>query len=129
MRCFLALPAQSWAQTRGCRSGYGQASCYPRSTLCPVTDAARSEYTMPSPGGQASGMAGHRNRCGLDWAGRCGIRRPPMGYHTTAQGQSHMTHAPVRRGLPLDRRAVGLRQADGMPHEPQRARSVTVLPR
>jgi hypothetical protein len=29
-----------------------------------------------------------------------------------------------RRGLPLGRRVVGLRQADGMPPEPQRARSV-----
>ncbi len=30
------------------------------------------------------------------------------------------------RGLPPGRRAVGLRQIDGMPHEPQRARSVAV---
>jgi hypothetical protein len=33
-----------------------------------------------------------------------------------------------RRGPPLGRRVVGLHQADGMPHEPQRARSVSRRP-
>jgi hypothetical protein len=77
---------------------------------------------MPSPGGQASGMAKHKNRCGWAWAGR--VWHPaslPRGYHTTAQGQSHMTHAPVSSRAAPGCRVVGLRHADGMPHEPQRA--------
>ena len=41
---------------------------------------------MPSPGGQTSGMAGHKNRCGWAWAGRvwypAGLSK---GYHTTAE--------------------------------------------
>jgi hypothetical protein len=84
---------------------------------------------MPSPGGQASGMAGHKNRCGWAWAGR--VWHPtglPKGYHTTAQGQSHTSTHRFRRRLPLGRRVVGLRQTDGMPHEPQRARSVSRWP-
>ena len=63
---------------------------------------------MPSPGGQISGMAGARNPVDL-----------PKGYHTPARGQScTRIGRRFRRGLPPGRRAVGLRQVDGMPHEP-----------
>ena len=61
-------------------------------------------------------MAGHKNRCGWAWAGR--VWHPaglPKGYHTTAQGQSHMTHAPVppraAPGPPRGRAAPGRRDA------------------
>jgi hypothetical protein len=59
-------------------------------------NAAQPDHTMPSPGGQASGIARHKNRCGWDWVGR--VWHPaglPKGYHTTAQGQSYTMHAPV----------------------------------
>ena len=63
---------------------------------------------MPSPGRQISGMAGARNPVDL-----------PKGYHTPARGQScTRIGRRFRRGLPPGRRAVGLRQVDGMPHEP-----------
>ena len=63
---------------------------------------------MPSPGGQISGMAGARNPVDL-----------PKGYHTPGPGaELHKVGRWFRRGLPPGRRAVGLRQVDGMPHEP-----------
>ena len=63
---------------------------------------------MPSPGGQISGMAGARNPVDL-----------PKGYHTPARGQSCTRSAAGSvEGLPPGRRAVGLHQVDGMPHEP-----------
>lgn len=46
----------------------------------------------------------------------------PEGYHTTTRGQSCTRYVAVRRGLPPGRRVVGLRQVDGMPHEPRRGR-------
>jgi hypothetical protein len=64
-------------------------------------------------------------------AGRCGqgvaSRRPPP-RATTRQprGRARQRTQQFRRGLPLGCRAVGLRQADGMPHELQHERSVTL---
>lgn len=78
---------------------------------------------MPSPGGQANGMAG---RVGVSrlWVSR--VRHPvdlPEGYHATTRGQSCTRYVGVCRGLPPGRRVVGLRQVDGMPHEPRRGRA------
>ena len=53
-------------------------------------------------------------------AARTTTRRP--------RGRATRSTRPFRRGLPLDRRVVGLRQADGTPHEPQRTRSVIRSP-
>ena len=51
-----------------------------------------------------------------------GARNPvdlPKGYHTPGPGaELHKVGRWFRRGLPPGRRAVGLRQVDGMPHEP-----------
>jgi len=82
---------------------------------------------MPSPGGQVFGMASHRTAAaGL---GRQGVasHRPPQGA-TTRQPGGRATRRTLRsrRGLPPGWRVVGLRQVDGMPHGPQRARSVVV---
>ncbi len=44
----------------------------------------------------------------------------PEGYHATARGQSCTGAWRLRRGLPPGRRVLGLRQVDGMPHEPRR---------
>jgi len=59
--------------------------------------------------------------------GRCWgvrlVRHPvdlPEGYHAPARGQSWSSCVQERRGLPPGRRVVGLRQVDGLPHEPQR---------
>ena len=63
----------------------------------------------PSPGGQ-------RLRDGRSPT----PRRPPKGYHALTRGQSwHEPGSRLRRGLPTGQRAVGLRQVDGMPREPQ----------
>ena len=57
---------------------------------------------------QVSGMAGARHPVDL-----------PEGYHTPARGQSFTTPAAgCVEGWPPGRRAVGLRQVDGMPREP-----------
>jgi len=75
---------------------------------------------MPSPGGQVSGMAGE---VGVWWFRGSRVRHPvdlPEGYHATARGQSCTRYVAVRRGLPPGPRVVGLRQVDGMPHEPRR---------
>jgi hypothetical protein len=60
------------------------------------------------------------------WVG--GVRHPldlPEGYHTPARGRAGRRTLRFRRGLPPARRMVGLCQVDGMPHGPQRARSVS----
>ncbi|MFZ2119657.1 MAG: hypothetical protein WAU83_24620, partial [Pseudonocardiaceae bacterium] len=58
----------------------------------------------------------------------CGIPSTSLqGYHTAPRGQSQITHAPDRRGLPPGCRVVGLHQIDGMPHRSQYARS-SVMP-
>ena len=57
---------------------------------------------MPSPGGQINRM------------GRAIPTTSPEGYHTAARGQSVASGRRLRRGLPTDGRAVGLRQVDGM---------------
>ncbi|MCA1705410.1 MAG: hypothetical protein LC808_19995, partial [Actinobacteria bacterium] len=55
-----------------------------------------TNHNMPSPGGQASEMAGHELCCGKAGLGGCGIpSTSPKGYHTAARGQSQMTHPPV----------------------------------
>ncbi len=82
---------------------------------------------MPSPGGQASGMVVHQH----DEAGP-GMDRVwhpvdlPKGYHAAPRGRVPRGCRRLRRGLPPGRRAVGLRQVDGMPHVSQRARSSMV---
>jgi hypothetical protein len=83
-------------------------------------NAARPDHTTPSPGGQASGMAGTQESLRLGLGGQgVASRRPPKGYHTTAQGQSHMTHAPVPSravpGPPRGRAAPGRRDATRAP--------------
>jgi len=65
------------------------------------------------------------------WAGcRQGVasHRPPQ-RATTRRPGGRATRGPLRsrRGLPPGRRAVGLRQADGMPHQPQRARTSVIM--
>ncbi len=55
--------------------------------------------------------------------------RSPKGYHTAARGQSQTTDALVASRAAPGCRVVGLRQIDGMPHEPQCARSSAILPR
>jgi hypothetical protein len=81
--------------------------------------AAQSDRAMPSPGRQASGMAGHKNRCGWAWAAGWGIPPTSPGA-TTRQPRSRDTRCThrFRRELLLGCRVVGLRQADGMPHKP-----------
>lgn len=87
-------------------------------------NAARSKQHMPSPGRQASGMASHENYCGwVGWTG-CGIpSTSPRATTRRPGGRATRRHHRSRRGLPPGRRVVGLRQADGMPHQSQRARS------
>ena len=72
----------------------------------------------PSPGGQVSGMA--------DWArawagvGRR-VRHPvdlPEGYHATTGDRAAQGWPAVASRAAPGRRAVGLRQVDGMPHGP-----------
>ena len=56
---------------------------------------SRQSKITPSPGGQISGMASHKDCCG--WVGGR-VWHPinlPKGYHTPSRGQSRTTHAPV----------------------------------
>ncbi|MCA1709531.1 MAG: hypothetical protein LC808_42135, partial [Actinobacteria bacterium] len=76
------------------------------------------EQSMPSPGGQISGMADTSVKSGRE----SGVGGHPVdlleGYHTPARGQSQMTHTPVLLRAAPGCRVVGLRQIDGMPHRP-----------
>jgi hypothetical protein len=80
---------------------------------------------MPSPGGQTSGIASHQNRRRQGPGGRDVASPRPPSRATTRQpgGRAAQRTRRSRRGLPPSWRAVGLRQADGTPHSPRRARS------
>jgi len=80
---------------------------------------------MPSPGGQVSGKQAPKSGAVGGWGGR--VRHPvdlpeglPHGGPTAA-----LDHEGARgsREPPPGRRAVGLRQVDGKPHESQRPRA------
>jgi hypothetical protein len=61
-----------------------------------INNVAGSNQTMPSPGGQVSGMASGENCYGEGWVG--GVRHPldlPEGYHTPGRGQSRTAYASV----------------------------------
>ena len=65
-------------------------------SAAPHQQRSTARLHMPSPGGQASGMAGHKNRCGWAWAGR--VWHPvglPKGYYTAPPGQSCTALLPV----------------------------------
>jgi hypothetical protein len=79
-----------------------------------------SNQTVPSPGGQVSGMAGHDRCCGWAEVGR--VWHPldlPEGYHTPARGQSRTTHAQVPSraapGLACGRAVPGRGDATRLP--------------
>lgn len=55
-------------------------------------------------------------------------RPPPRATTQRPRGRARQGTHRCRRGLPLDRRVVGLHQADGMPHAPSRAKS-SLIPR
>ena len=83
---------------------------------------------MPSPGGQISGMAGHQ-RAGLGWVDRVGhpVDLPPGLPHGDPGAELPESLTGRVEGCPRVAARSGLHQIDGMPHEPQRARSsVTV---
>jgi hypothetical protein len=85
---------------------------------------ARPHHALAGRAGLRDGRAHKSAAAGPGRAG-CGI--PPASPRATTQhprGRATRCTHRFRRGLPLGRRVVGLRQADGMPHEPQRARSV-----
>ena len=85
---------------------------------------ARPHHALAGRAGLRDGRAHESAAAGPGRAG-CGI--PPASPRATTQhprGRATRCTHRFRRGLPLGRRVVGLRQADGMPHEPQRARSV-----
>ena len=106
-------PSQSPARQRPARSSV-RTSGYRGSDARPLRPPAHRR--APSPGGQVSGMVG------------CGIpSTSPRGYHTSARGQSFTTSAAgCVEGCPRAAARSGVRQVDGMPHEPQRARSTVV---
>jgi hypothetical protein len=54
-------------------------------------------------------------------------RSPPRATTRRPRGRASRGFRRLRRGLPLGRRVVGLRQIDGMPHSFQRARSSVVV--
>lgn len=69
--------------------------------------------TVPSPGGQTSGIASHEHCCGEGGASR----RSPQGLPRGAPRTSLGGLAGGGEGwLPPGHRVVGLRQIDGMPH-------------
>ncbi len=92
-------------------------------------NATPPKQNMPSPGGQTSGMTGHQRWRG--WAGVDRVGHPadlPPGLPRGDPGaELPEDRRRSRQRLPPGRRVVGLRQADGMPHSPQRARSSVVI--
>jgi hypothetical protein len=59
----------------------------------------------------------------VGWTGVASRRSPPRATTRRPGDRANRGRRRPHRGLPPDRRAVGLRQIDGMPHELQRARS------
>jgi hypothetical protein len=51
------------------------------------------------------------------------------GYHAVPRGQAWQVGLVVGKNVALGHRVVGLRQIDGMPHKPQRARSSMIAKR
>jgi hypothetical protein len=81
-----------------------------------ISTRSAVQTNMPSSGGQVSGMAGHQR--GRDWAG-CGS--PSTSRRATTRrpgGKPGKFGLWLGRRLPPGHRVVGLRQVDGMPHEP-----------
>ena len=80
--------------------------------------------TVPSPGGQTSGIASNQNGLQLGQVGR--VWHPPGPTRATTRqpgGRAVQSTHRSRRGLPPDCRVVGLRQGAGMPHDSERPRS------
>ena len=91
----------------------------------------RKNKSMPSPGGQVSGMPGKAGaRTWVGGPGRCGIPststraitpRPEGKLRIVAGGRAgyagHLNVVDLRGMLPSVRGVIGLRQVDGMPHQ------------
>jgi hypothetical protein len=72
--------------------------------------SCQSQRSLPSPGGQVSGMATIRSAARVGWAG-CGVPSTSLkGYHTPARGQSCTAHVAVP-----SRAAPGLACGRAMP--------------
>ncbi len=94
-------------RSRGC----DQAACLVSQKILSI------RRTVPSPGGQISGIASYKNCCGwTGWAG-CGIPSTSLRATTRQpEGRARSRTRRFHRGLPPGCRVVGL-TVDGMPHE------------
>ncbi len=74
-----------------CSRGRDQEACLVSQKILSIS------ATVPSPGGQVSGMASRQEKCrgGSGGQGVASPRPPFKDYHTPARGQSGMAHTPV----------------------------------